>query len=540
MNVQPMGAIYLCETPLEKDNTNQLTFSNADTQIAYFDSKRKFTFIDYTYVRMDNSISIGANIDQIINCNYLYYRNNGFTERRYFCYITKKEYLNENATRIYFETDVFQTYQFDIEYKQCFIEREHVNDDTIGLHTVPEQLETGEYVNNGTIINALNSESQFEICMGVTELPKDAPENSSTRNYNSIYGGLTYLVFDKFYNCNQVIRIYDGLGKADAIVSIFLIHKLGLQYVKTNWNIDTGKGTIIANDVGYLADKVGSYNLGVYTLNRPTSINEYVPKNKKLFVYPYTYFIGTNNSGTDVQYSYEDFYHVSNNQMVIDNIEFNIESCITPGLSMKAIPLWYKNSFQNYLNGIVLGKLPVCSWNSDVYTNWLTQNGVNNALSIVGGVVKTGVGLISMATGNAQGSLSTIGGVMDIANKIGEIYQHSLIPNQAKGNTNSGDINFAYQFSGGFSLIPMSIKREYAKIIDDFFSMYGYKVNSVKLPNITGRKNWNYVKTVNCHFEGSNIPQEHLQTIRDIFNNGITLWHDPNTIYDYSTDNSII
>ena len=60
------------------------------------------------------------------------------------------EYVNENWTRIFFETDVFQTWQFQIDYKQSFVEREHVNDDTIGLHTIPENVETGEYVTNST------------------------------------------------------------------------------------------------------------------------------------------------------------------------------------------------------------------------------------------------------------------------------------------------------------------------------------------------------------------------------------------------------
>ena len=56
------------------------------------------------------------------------------------------EYVNDNMTDVYIKLDVFQTYQFDFQYKKCFVEREHVNDDTVGLHTVPENLETGEYI----------------------------------------------------------------------------------------------------------------------------------------------------------------------------------------------------------------------------------------------------------------------------------------------------------------------------------------------------------------------------------------------------------
>ena len=88
----------------------------------------------------------------------------------------------------------------------------------------------------------------------------------------------------------------------------------------------------------------------------------------------------------------------------------------------------------------------------------------------------------------------------------------------------------------GFSFYKMSIKQEYAKIIDDFFSMYGYKVNEVKIPNVTGRQNWNYVKTIDCNLLGD-IPQEDMQTIKNMFDNGITLWHNKDTFLDYSQNN---
>ena len=85
----------------------------------------------------------------------------------------------------------------------------------------------------------------------------------------------------------------------------------------------------------------------------------------------------------------------------------------------------------------------------------------------------------------------------------------------------------------------MSIKNEYARIIDRYFSLFGYKVNDVKLPNITGRTNWNYVKTIDCNFSG-NIPQPDLEVIKSMFNNGVTLWHNPATMYNYNNTNNIV
>ena len=148
MTITPQGQLYLCKTKLENDYKNQLTFSSATAQLNYFNSVIEHTFDNYTYIKKDNVVQVGKNIDEIIDCNYLFYKNIGFTNKWYFCFITNMEYVNENCTRITFETDCYQTWLFQIQYKQSFVEREHVNDDTIGLHTVPENLETGEYIVN--------------------------------------------------------------------------------------------------------------------------------------------------------------------------------------------------------------------------------------------------------------------------------------------------------------------------------------------------------------------------------------------------------
>lgn len=127
---------------------------------------------------------------------------------------------------------------------------------------------------------------------------------------------------------------------------------------------------------------------------------------------------------------------------------------------------------------------------------------------------------------------------MGIAQTLGEIYKESLTPPQAEGNINAGDVTSSCN-RNVFYFEVKSIKKEMAKIIDDYFSMYGYKTNEVKIPNITGRRNWNYVKTINCNLEG-NIPQMDLQKIKQMFNEGVTLWHNSSTFLDYTQTNDIL
>ena len=81
-----------------------------------------------------------------------------------------------------------------------------------------------------------------------------------------------------------------------------------------------------------------------------------------------------------------------------------------------------------------------------------------------------------------------------------------------------------------------SIKYQFAKRIDDFFSMYGYQTNELKLPNLNNRPNWNYIKMAGANLIGD-IPETDLQELKTLFNEGITLWHNATTFLDYSQNN---
>nr|DAI65251.1 MAG TPA: Major tail protein [Caudoviricetes sp.] len=109
---------------------------------------------------------------------------------------------------------------------------------------------------------------------------------------------------------------------------------------------------------------------------------------------------------------------------------------------------------------------------------------------------------------------------------------------QFHGSTPTSDVVFGNS-DINFTIRQMRAKKEYLQQIDDYFSMFGYKINNLKIPNLSGRQNWNYVKTIDCNFDGD-IPQTDLQIIRSSFDNGITLWHNSNTMYDYSQNNNII
>lgn len=215
------------------------------------------------------------------------------------------------------------------------------------------------------------------------------------------------------------------------------------------------------------------------------------------------------------------------------------------GCSIRITPRFYNGNDNSDIDAISLGKLPICNFQNDMYTNWLTQNSINvmgttitsddinianSALSSIAGTAT------NLAVGNfVGGGMSLASGASGITNALMQQKQHNMISPTVSGSLNSADVNVA-SGNNTFHFYKMSIKQEYAKLIDNFFDIYGYRVNDVKIPNITGRPNWNYVKTIDCNITG-NIPQEDMQTIKNIFNNGVTIWHNTQTFLDYSQNN---
>lgn len=91
-----------------------------------------------------------------------------------------------------------------------------------------------------------------------------------------------------------------------------------------------------------------------------------------------------------------------------------------------------------------------------------------------------------------------------------------------------------------FSWYYKQIKQEYAKIIDSFFDMYGYKTNRVGTPNLMARPKYSYVKTIGCSLEGF-IPGDFKSEIEAIFDKGIRFWRTSAVFgnFDPSVNNNV-
>ena len=185
------------------------------------------------------------------------------------------------------------------------------------------------------------------------------------------------------------------------------------------------------------------------------------------------------------------------------------------------VPFNYKGIERNYNESIPLAKFPTCSWSSDAFINWLTTNAVN----ISSNIVSTGASV-------ASGNIGSVAG--NIAGLIGQFYQASLLPSITGGN-NSGDVNFS-SGKNTFIIYHMRAKTEYLKIIDDYFTRFGYAIKKLELPNITGRKYWNYVEIgQNEEIGYGEVPSKFMDTINNACRRGVTIWHNHANIGNYSS-----
>lgn len=479
---------------------------------------------DYTYQRRDNVVRVGLNIDSIANVNYVFYQNTNYTNKWFYAFVTKLEYISDNRTDLHIETDVLQTWQFDLTYKPSFVEREHVTVDTPGLHTIEEGIEFGEYVYQGSGQLAGLHHLCILVTMNVENVAPWDPVVGTLQD--GIYHACAYYYYPATVAgalaLSTMLNALDGAGKSASVVSINMFPSLLMSAFLTGARVPSNVATLYEMiEVNRKASGEFIDFEGVY----------YQPKNNKLYCYPYNFLSVTNRTGGMMKYRYEWFREAENGK-----INFKLLTNPGPQSVVYAIPQLYRFGGQphtadndNWDEALIMGGYPLCDWNSDVFKNWLAQNAVNLGVGVAGSALAIGVGI---STANP---VAVASGVLGVASVLGQAYEKSVLPAGVNGSSSSADTKCALG-AMDIAFYPMSITVEYMRRLDQYFEMFGYKVTAVKVPNLTGRPVWNYVKTVDINITG-NIPDEDMTKIKTLYNEGVTIWHSPSTFLDYTQDN---
>lgn len=537
----PQSIIYICSgVRLDSRYRNSIYFDSKTAQESYFAGKVVKTFSAYSYLRKKWSIKVEATMEQAKSWNYLFFQN-GANGKLWYYFINQIEYINDNTVELSLEMDVIQTYLFDFNLLPCFVERNHTTSDGIGEHTVEEGLDVGELTVNGQ-----NTIDPGNLCIMVmsTINPNATTEETAIPAlpymYNRVFSGVKIWAVNpsKWASWGNQLDTLNTMGKSEAIVAMWMYP---MQLVKLG-----GGATWSTDDIALPVESAVSQTDATIVYSIPkqqTTIDGYTPKNNKLFCYPYNFAWVTNNNGAHAVYRYERFDN--------DTMAFVLSGSLAPDGGLHMTPKNYDGLLNNYGAGMNLTGFPTCAWDSDIYKLWLAQNQGQNAVSyltaglkIVGGVgaaiasgamAATGVGAVPGVAGAGAGIATAISGAQQIAGLLAQNHDKEIVPPQANGALSSS-VNITNN-QHGFTFYFKSVTAEVARILDNYFTMYGYRINRVQVPSINARPNFTYVKTVGCNIQG-NMCNEDIVAIETIFDNGITFWKKGDAIGNYSLDNS--
>lgn len=474
---------------------------------------------------------INRKADDLYDCDYLMFKNNAFGDKWFYAFINEVNYINNVTCEIVYELDVIQTWFFDFKADECFIEREHTSTDKIGDHIEPEPVALGEYVYNqsghddvaygdyGVLFNC----SQLAVIVAIVDVANDGATSADGQLYDGIYGGATLYSFDAkdVTGINALLNQYTE--KPDAIVGMYTVPYVFLPSVATGNKIPVSSTGHTWTYTGPSATSGGG-------------LDGYTPKNNKMYTYPYNFYNIDNAGGKSLPLRFEFF---KNGQ-----IDLLANCTITQPVEAVLRPRNYKGSGNraNNSESISLTNFPMCSWNMDAYQAWVAQNSIPMGVSFGTMIASHGANIaMDAALGNVTGVMGELGGLVGdsigtIGNVLSQNYTASITADISRGQINNGGANVSAgknNFYGG----RMCVNHVCAKMIDNFFSMYGYGVKITGIPNRNARPHFTYCKTVGCTIHGS-IPNTALKKISAIYNKGITWWKNPDEVGDYKLDNA--
>ena len=541
-SIAPSASIWLCSgVPWDDRYTHVRKYKNRNALDTFLTGKRVAEFTSVSFIDI-GSMNVAISYNQMLSykANYMRFVNSPWDDKPHYAFIKSVSPVGANVCKITFELDVWNECQFDMILKPCFVEREIVKktDDIIGKYTYPEELQLGDYIVNGadaqiTIPSAGDEKEELMYC--VASSADNFGETSTIQVYQNVPSGLYIGIYASIADLQGYIDTLISMNKQDSIVDAWVMPSAFA-------------------DVNNLVKKTFTFSK-----KSITSIDGYVPKNNKLFTYPYSFLQMTNNSGQIKEFEYERFHEPEND----DNCSFAYTVNVSPAPTLYCYPLNYKGVINDYGDSITFNGYPKIAFAVDSYKAWLAQNSNNLIISMATGnnlptsaADWVGRGIMTLGQSLMGIAGAAIGGIVDdidpntgksMQGWNGSIPLSDSVSGLISGNYQSqlqaagikGSISNTLPRAVGFdciSVFPVSITKEYAKIIDNFFSMYGYKICRIKTPSITGRSSWNFTKTKNCAISG-NININFLGKLRQIFDNGVTVWH-TDDIGNYGLENN--
>lgn len=496
----PQSTIYLLKG-LEIDAMNNTfwgAFDSPENQFSFFmDNYDHIEFNDYTYQRKDGTVVVTGSYDDLRLYNYLIYRNGnvGNKSKYIYCFITSLGYLNENATSITFETDVIQTWRFEIErnFLPSFIAYEHrpqwYKDTSIDdnqrpcINTQPENLEIGtDLVSDKQYFMRITNNTSYAIIAMTSDLNGSDSYtfgvlgSPSQLNYYVIpFNTLTGLdiktinIDGQATTISGLSEIMDAIRKDEKLVgkcvSITINNSLcgitynnGVPNFKSKYYLkhDYDKFSAISVSLSTYNSMISNNDDDYITYNLNGSIDSFIGFNRftKLYTYPYSYILLSDNNGTS---------KVFKNELWKDPRDIQFISIGCPSSSkINIIPKNYKvnndnthSSLINLDNSFETSyelSVPVIS-DATAMMMQSSRNSMNVGLSNIRRSNET-ASAIASATGNAMSAQTNLQNNLNLSvTSRNANLASNLTDLQNKSNMINASLNAVSSLSGGIASV---------------------------------------------------------------------------------------
>lgn len=574
--VQPNSTIQLFKgINLDNRYLHTIYFVNESAQDTWFTSKvtSGLTFTNLMYRRYGSeAVKLEIDATLLLGVTYMRFKNTRTGNKWFYAFVNGTDYVNENTAIVYYEIDVMQTWFIQNgSVRPCMILREHTNNDTVGLNLEAEPV--GSDVYDSDFLTNCDFGGQTIVAQTTGASPTD---HHMTQG---VFTGCNYYTQELFTDTGQTIvdnsnQIYNDIG------NMLGSWELGMQE-EDLVDLYTVPSFCVGNSILPIAPED--------TITKPTQYDQYVPKNKKLLTYPYSYLSVTTHMGDGGIYRWE--YFDTNTP------EFLIYGTYVGGGEIIAVPRAYNGQDDNWDAGITIQNFVKNAYSYDAYQAWIAGGGtarlendrVVSSVRAAGGVLSSigsaVAGVLGGSIGGGRESGQDYNKTTTRYNKAGEAIGTSVTNAQRRGYSvsnaglNVGSVtagvsgivnevgnliearnNLQYQFKDAsyqpnivvgkqscslatamgamnYYFYHTHVRDDEVKRLDDFFSCYGYATNKVKAPNLTGRQYWNFVMTENAVIAGD-MPSSSKEAIGRIFDSGITFWHNGDNIGNYAQSTS--
>ena len=267
------------KSPFKNDYANVINFETKESMEDFFTKTNPHIEIVYEYDRFqytqrNGSIVVSGRVEKYESVTYMRFINNG---RTYYAFVFDVVYLNEDATRIIYEVDVWNTYQHELKEMNVIgqVEQQTLPNELWALKDSQQGFSVGtKYATKAGEVG-ITTEWLVVVAKPTIKMTTKTPR-PTTMSFSGMQKTFKYFFipvdlktgaskpfilrgkkYDSFYLTNLYKHLFglhqDGSSTVNQIVNMYLSRDIGVRYKETTEG-DKTYIEILSNITGEVAE----------------------------------------------------------------------------------------------------------------------------------------------------------------------------------------------------------------------------------------------------------------------------------------------